>query len=89
MELRLKTCANCRHGATKDVFYSDYTIEGTNFHCLESLNPGIDRWGISWESYEDHSEFPYAFANDCRSYREGNRLQHYGGEEKLPFRIED
>lgn len=82
-----RNCTNCRHAATKDVGYSDYTVEGTNFDCLESLNPEIDKDGESWESYEDHNMAPYNFAEECSTFRESNREpQHYCVEEKMPLK---
>ncbi len=78
-------CANCRNAATKDVGYSDYTVEGTNFHCLESLNPGIDKYGESWESYEPHDCHPYNYAEECDNFRPG-KPAHYSVEEKMPLK---
>ena len=80
-----RNCTNCRNSATRPEGYSEYTLEGTSFHCLERCNPSINKYGLSWESYEDHSGSPYNFAMICTEYKTG-KTQSYDFGEKLPFK---
>lgn len=80
-----KNCTNCRHAATRPEGYSEYTLEGTSFHCLERANPDIGQYGISWESYEPHDGEPYSFAVDCPSYQHG-KINEFDFGDELPFK---
>ena len=78
-----RNCANCRHGAAKEVGYSDYTVEGTVFICMEGKNTGMLNGGVSYESYEDHNKPPYTWAACCDSYRPG-KPGKYSVDESTP-----
>jgi len=78
-----RLCTNCRHGATQDVGYSNYTVEGTVFLCLEECNPVMLNGGVSWELYEDHDKPPFDWAKECTEYRSG-KPQEYCVEDEIP-----
>lgn len=35
----MKTCEGCKFALFDDFGYSNYTVEGTTFHCLKTLHP--------------------------------------------------
>lgn len=36
-----KNCLNCRFAVHEDFGYSNYTVEGTTFHCGKRLHPDV------------------------------------------------
>jgi hypothetical protein len=78
-----KLCTGCRHGATQDVGYSNYTVEGTVFRCIEECNPGMTNRGVSYESYESHDKPPFDWAEECEEFRVG-KPQDYAVEDDFP-----
>lgn len=80
----MKNCTKCRHSALKDYGYSNFTVEGTNFHCLKQQNPGITRNGISYESWENHEGSPFNYAESCREFRKGTS-QEFAVEDTFEF----
>lgn len=34
-----RTCMDCRFAVHEDFGYSNYTVEGTTFHCAKKLHP--------------------------------------------------
>lgn len=63
-----KTCLDCRFAVEEDYGYSNYTVEGTDVHCLKKLNSDLpkDRW------YGEESAL--FFAEECPSYEEGRHI---------------
>lgn len=57
-----KTCAECRWALHQDFGYSNYTVEGTAFHCLKKLHP--DAPFDEFYSRDKRLEF----ARKCSSY---------------------
>lgn len=80
----MKNCTKCRHGALKDYGYSNMTVEGTNFHCLKRENPGITQNGVSYESWENHEESPYNYAELCKEFLKGEP-QEFAVEDTFEF----
>jgi hypothetical protein len=62
----MKTCNECRFALFEDYGYSNWTVEGTDFTCLKSLNPAgsFDRW------YGHDKRLEYA--DTCPGYVEGD-----------------
>ena len=38
-----KTCLDCRFAVEEDYGYSNYTVEGTDVHCLKKLNSDLPK----------------------------------------------
>lgn len=55
------SCDNCIFGLYKDVGWSDFTVEGTDFYCRLGNRPSI-----SAEKYEVVDK-----PDDCNEFREG------------------
>lgn len=63
-----RSCETCRYCLLEDWGYSNYTVEGTNVHCLKKIHPesGFDRWyGVDKR---------LAFAETCPQYVKGEAL---------------
>jgi hypothetical protein len=64
-----KTCRRCRWHMWEEYGYSNYTVEGSYFHCLKKLHPedGFD---------EFYGEDPRLdFAQTCGSFQVGEGVQ--------------
>ena len=62
----MKTCQDCIHYFTRDIGYSNYTVEGTDVYCelkLHGDNEGFDHW------YGENKHLQRA--ETCPSYEEG------------------
>ena len=59
-----KFCSNCAFSCTQDYGYSEYTIEGTDTHCMLNLNPNSPFEAVQLDIREE-------FASECPSYKEG------------------
>lgn len=70
----IKNCTNCKFGYTRDVGYSNYTVEGTNFDCYKDYNP---LFPISYEFYENHDNNIYNYALNCAGYINGEGPHYY------------
>ncbi len=60
-----KTCMNCRFAVHEDFGYSNYTVEGTTFHCAKKLHPD----GEFDEFYGGDKRLNYAA--ECAGFEEG------------------
>lgn len=62
----MKSCNECAYAILDDFGYSNYTVEGTTFHCGLKLHPddGFDRF------YGE--EVRLKFAEGCEGYKEGH-----------------
>jgi len=73
-----KTCMGCKWALHDDYGYSNYTTEGTYFHCLKKMHPedGFD------EFYGEDKRMD--FAQECAGYQagEGTSLDCARDEEK-------
>jgi hypothetical protein len=60
-----KSCTGCKWALHDDYGYSNYTTEGTYFHCLKKLHPedGFD------EFYGEDKRMD--FAQECPGYQAG------------------
>jgi hypothetical protein len=61
-----QTCMNCRFSVHEDFGYSNYTTEGTTFHCAKKLHPD----GEFDEFYATDKRLNYAA--QCAGFEEGN-----------------
>ncbi len=41
MEIQPRKCTDCKFRLSDDFGYSNYTVEGTNFHCLLKKHPDM------------------------------------------------
>lgn len=75
----LKNCAKCKYAIMKDWGYSNYTVEGTSFHCANELHPadGFDRF------YGEDSRLQ--FAEECKSFKEGDYISIDCDSEEHPY----
>jgi hypothetical protein len=64
-----RTCVNCRFALLEDYGYSNYTTEGTEFHCLKGLHPD----GSFDQFYGEHSALQ--FAEKCDAFSEGEPVE--------------
>jgi hypothetical protein len=64
---RCTTCAFCY---IEDYGYSNYTTEGSNIHCLLTLNPRlpVEDSGWAWDSASQNHPIN-RFAEQCPRYR--------------------
>jgi len=62
----MKTCNECRFALMQEFGYSNYTVEGTTFHCMLQEHPDgeFDRW------YGTDTRLQYA--EKCEKYEEGD-----------------
>lgn len=67
MENDSKSCMNCKFALHEDFGYSNYTTEGTTFHCLKNLHP--EKEGFD-EFYGEDKRMD--FAKDCAGYSRGD-----------------
>lgn len=66
-----KRCFNCRWFATVDSGYSNYTVLGTNVHCIKSKNEFFPcEESCSWklENSKTLDSKPVLVAESCDSY---------------------
>jgi hypothetical protein len=61
-----KTCMNCRFAVHMDFGYSNYTVEGTTFHCAKKAHPD----GEFDEFYGEDKRLKYGA--DCKEFDEGD-----------------
>lgn len=61
-----KTCLNCRFAIHEDFGYSNYTTEGTTFHCAKKAHPD----GEFDEFYGEDKRLKYGA--DCKAFEEGD-----------------
>lgn len=68
-EQKKPTCRDCRWHMWEDFGYSNYTTEGSYFHCLKKLHPedGFD------EFYGEDKRLD--FAQSCQSFEAGEGVQ--------------
>ena len=61
----MRHCGNCKFSLKIDSGYSNWTVEGTDIHCLKKLNKDLpaDAWYNACQEGE--------FAEDCEEYKEG------------------
>ena len=61
----MKSCNNCTNALMADYGYSNYTVEGTEFHCTLKKHPlgSFDRFYGKDERL--------GFAENCTSFSEG------------------
>lgn len=63
-----RTCNDCKFAVFHDFGYSNWTVEGTNFHCAKKLHPDgdFDRF---------YGENPrLEFAHECNGFVEGEPI---------------
>lgn len=60
-----RSCVDCRFSVNIDFGYSNYTVEGTTFHCAKKAHPAgeFDRF------YGEEPKLKYA--TDCQQFEEG------------------
>ena len=60
-----QSCANCKFALLIDFGYSNYTVEGTDFHCMKFQHPEapFDNW------YGEASH--HAYGENCSHYGSG------------------
>lgn len=60
-----KTCCDCRFAVNIDFGYSNYTVEGTTFHCAKKAHPDgeFDRF------YGEEKKLKYA--GECGQFEAG------------------
>jgi len=63
-----KNCRNCKFAVHADYGYSNYTVEGTTFHCGKKLHPD-DEFD---EFYGDEKKLK--FAEQCQSFEAGDGI---------------
>lgn len=63
-----RSCENCKWALGDDYGYSNYTTEGTYFHCLKKLHPedGFDMF------YGEDKRLD--FAQECSGFQEGGMI---------------
>lgn len=64
-----KNCGGCRFALFEDHGYSNWTVEGTTFHCLKAAHPndGFDRW------YGEDKRLCYA--EECGPFEAGEPVE--------------
>lgn len=64
-----RTCRGCKWALSADYGYSNYTTEGSYFHCLKKLHPedGFD------EFYGEDKRLD--FAQTCPGFQAGEQVQ--------------
>lgn len=74
-----KSCGGCRFALYEDHGYSNWTVEGTTFHCLKRAHPadGFDRW------YGEDKRLGYA--EECGSFTVGAPVEVDVDRELAPF----
>lgn len=68
MSTEKKTCGGCKFALLWDTGYSNYTVEGTDFHCMKRLHPDgvFDNW------YGEDKRL--TFAETCFGYEGGEPI---------------
>lgn len=61
----MKSCDSCRFACLEDFGYSNYTVEGTTFSCLQHVHPD----GEFDHFYGDEKRLGYA--EQCEVFQEG------------------
>jgi len=63
------TCNDCKYAIFEDYGYSNYTTEGTAFHCSKKAHPsdGFDRWFGEDERL--------GFAQSCKEFARGDAIE--------------
>lgn len=74
-----RSCNECRYALFEDYGYSNYTVEGTLFHCLKKSHPedGFDRW------YGEDKRLD--FAKECGDFSRGEPVEMDVDRELAPF----
>lgn len=74
-----RTCRDCRFGVHIDVGYSNYTVEGTTFHCAKKTHPD----GEFDEFYGEEKKLKYAARCDQFEAGEGVSMDVDGEDEAI------
>lgn len=65
-ETKEKTCKDCQYCFSQDTGYSNYTVEGTEFTCLNGTHPNKEGFD---EFYGEAPELKYA--QQCEHFTPG------------------
>ena len=86
----MKTCKECKFAIHEDFGYSNWTVEGTTFHCAKNLNPN----GSFDEFYGKDERLE--FADSCPSFEngdgvdldcDGENIYHFTDEQKAIYEM--
>ena len=80
----MKTCQDCIHYFTRDIGYSNYTVEGTDVYCelkLHGDEEGFDQW------YGEAKQLKRA--ETCPMYEEGEGIHLDVDEEDFRYDFTD
>ena len=64
----MKLCSNCVNGLMWDTGYSNWTVEGTDFHCIISKHPEapFDKWYGKDKRLEHAEKCPDFFEGEAQ-----------------------